>query len=129
MNVGDKYIIEIAEVIEAGNGMKLGRVKGFDSLVMTEYGLNQLKPYKEQPVKEEKTIPHLGSVIKTVINGETVCGVVTYITPERIEGIATDGEPMAVDAATDKYESIGTVIGAFQHLMASMKIATKEGEK
>ena len=126
MNVGDKYIIEIGEVIKTEGGMDLGRIVGFDSLVMTEYGLNQLKPYKEQPVKKEKAIPHLGSVIKTVINGETVCGVVTYITPERIEGIATDGEPMAVDTA-DKYEVVGTVIGAFQHLMASMAIA--EGEK
>lgn len=42
MNVGDKYIIEIAEVIHTDDG-DLGRIKGFQSLVMTEVGLKRLE--------------------------------------------------------------------------------------
>lgn len=44
VKVGDKYIIELAEEVNLFDG-KIWRVKGFNSLVMDEYGLGKLKSY------------------------------------------------------------------------------------
>lgn len=40
-SVGDKFIIEIGDVFD-GNGQKLYRIKGFNSLVFDSAGLNRL---------------------------------------------------------------------------------------
>ena len=43
--VGDKYLVEIAEVIEGENKI-IYRAKGFDTLVFDEYGLGKLEKYE-----------------------------------------------------------------------------------
>ena len=47
---GDKFIIEIGEVIP-GHGT-LYRIKGFNTLVFDEHGLNKLERYTETPSGE-----------------------------------------------------------------------------
>lgn len=129
MEKGDKYIIEIAEVIEADNGMKLGRVKGFDSLVMTEYGLDQLE--KVEPVKKElKPLVQIGSVVKfdyVDCMGEhsTEYGVVTLVLPQSIEVVRDNGEVMGVG----EWEVVDYVGGAFHNLMASLRTAANKDRK
>ena len=50
MKVGDKYIVEIAEVQEYhdenGNVFELGRVKGFKALTLDEVALKKLEPIR-----------------------------------------------------------------------------------
>lgn len=50
---GDKYIIEIEEVIKCNNGC-LYRIKGFDSLVMTPVGLDKLEKYNSEKEKAKR---------------------------------------------------------------------------
>jgi hypothetical protein len=50
---GDKFVIEIEEVIET-QGKTLHRVKGFNALVFDEYGLGML-----EQIKETKEAPKL----------------------------------------------------------------------
>lgn len=45
MKVGDKYIIEIEEVIKRYGAPHIARIKGFNALVFDQYGLEKLKPY------------------------------------------------------------------------------------
>jgi len=45
MKVGDKYIIEIEEVIRRNGAPQIARVKGFNALVFDKYGLEKLEPY------------------------------------------------------------------------------------
>lgn len=49
---GDKFIIEISEVhthwTDDGKPYKLYRVKGFNSLVLDEYGLDRLEQAKKE---------------------------------------------------------------------------------
>lgn len=53
--VGDKFEIEIEEVYESAcpwvNAINLYRIKGFNSLVFDENGLDKLKKIKEEPPK------------------------------------------------------------------------------
>lgn len=58
-NAGDKFIIEIDSVFGGKNGEKLYRVKGFNSLVFDDYGLEKLTVYKEP---EKATEPERGMV-------------------------------------------------------------------
>lgn len=46
--VGDKFEIKIAEVYES-NAIRLYRIKGFNSLVFDENGLDKLKKIEEPP--------------------------------------------------------------------------------
>lgn len=46
MKVGEKYIIEIEEVIQDELGL-VARIKGFDSLFLTPRGLRKLKKIEE----------------------------------------------------------------------------------
>ena len=54
VHVGDKFIIEVGEVEWHPTKGNRYWIKGFDSLVMTDYGLAKLKKYKEPP----KEVPH-----------------------------------------------------------------------
>lgn len=45
MKVGDKYIIEIEEVIRRNGAPQIARIKGFNTLVFDKYGLEKLEPY------------------------------------------------------------------------------------
>jgi len=45
MKVGDKYIIEIEEVIRRNGAPQIARIKGFNALVFDKYGLEKLEPY------------------------------------------------------------------------------------
>ena len=64
-NTGDKFVIEIDSVFGGKNGEKLYRVKGFNSLVFDDYGLEKLTVYKE-PEKatkpEQELTPAVGMV-------------------------------------------------------------------
>lgn len=52
-NVGDKFVIEIADVyqkVDNGDGPEtLYRMKGFNSLVFDEQGINKLERYNSEP--------------------------------------------------------------------------------
>jgi hypothetical protein len=50
MKVGDKYIIEIEEVIRRNGAPQIARVKGFNTLVFDKYGLEKLEPYDGEKV-------------------------------------------------------------------------------
>ena len=43
--VGDKFIIEIEEIITPSDGKTLAKIKGFNTLVFDENGLSRLKPF------------------------------------------------------------------------------------
>lgn len=51
---GDKFVIEIDEVEWHPTKGHRYYVKGFDSLMLTDYGIDKLKKYKEPP----KETPH-----------------------------------------------------------------------
>lgn len=55
VHVGDKFVIEIEEV--EWHPLKGNRyyVKGFDSMMLTDYGISKLKKYEEPP----KEVPHI----------------------------------------------------------------------
>ena len=50
MKVGDKYIIEIEEVIRRNGAPQIARVKGFNALVFDKNGLEKLEPYDGEKV-------------------------------------------------------------------------------
>ena len=54
VHVGDKFVIEVGEVEWHPTKGNRYWIKGFDSLVMTDYGIGKLKKYKEPP----KELPH-----------------------------------------------------------------------
>lgn len=43
--VGDKFIIEIEEIVTPSDGKPLAKIKGFNTLVFDESGLSRLKPH------------------------------------------------------------------------------------
>lgn len=52
MKTGDKYIIEIEEVIKRNGAPQIARIKGFSTLVFDKYGLDKLEPYENDLRKE-----------------------------------------------------------------------------
>lgn len=66
-NVGDKFVIEIDKVYDTDSeGKSVYKMKGFDSLVMTDFGLDKLKELNDiETVKEEVDIPpyNIGDII------------------------------------------------------------------
>ncbi len=54
VHVGDKFIIEVDEVEWHPTKGNRYYIKGFDSLMMTDYGISKLKRYEEPP----KEVPH-----------------------------------------------------------------------
>lgn len=60
MKKGDKYIIEIDDVMEAKNAdgkpYQLARMKGFSSLVFDEHGLSMLEKCKDDEDLNQKSI-------------------------------------------------------------------------
>lgn len=131
MNVGDKYIIEIAEVIETDKGMKLGRVKGFDSLVMTEFGLNQLEEVKRcEAVKQGEAKVEFGTVVKFKMLGEWDYGVV--LRAFHVDGklnlklMTQDGETMSF--ITD-FEVVGSVYEQANEFFSSLDSAIKQSRR
>ena len=48
VNVGDKFVIEVDRVFTDDNGNKLYRIKGFNSLVFDENGIEKLVKSKPQ---------------------------------------------------------------------------------
>ena len=64
-NAGDKFVIEIDSVFAGKKGALLYRVKGFNSLVFDDYGLEKLTAYKEpeKAVEPERELtPVVGMV-------------------------------------------------------------------
>lgn len=55
---GDKFIIEIDEVFRSENGKQLYKIKGFNSLVFDEVGIEKLNKYDK--IKERKAAHDLG---------------------------------------------------------------------
>lgn len=52
--VGDKFEIEIAQVIESVGGNTLYRIKGFNALIFDDHGLNKLRELEpEEPAEPE----------------------------------------------------------------------------
>ena len=73
-NVGDKFVIEIDSVFVGKKAEKLYRVKGFNSLVFDDYGLEKLTAYKEperQQNPEQELTPAVGMVYQYRENPET----------------------------------------------------------
>lgn len=66
VRVGDKFVIEIEEV--EWHPIKGNRyyVKGFDSMMLTDYGISKLKKYEEPP----KERPHSCAWCKYEHNNE-----------------------------------------------------------
>ena len=131
MKVGDKYLIEIAEVIEAGNGMKLGRVKGFDSLVMTEYGLNQLEEVKRcEAVSPCEPEVEFGTVVKFKDMDEWDYGVVLrafYVDGKwNLKLMTQDGETMSF--ITD-FEVVGSVSEQMDEFFSSLDSVIKQSRR
>lgn len=62
---GDKFEIEIANVLEQGN-TRLYRIKGFYSLLFDDYGLDRLKKIYAPKVEKEL---HVGDEVESVISG------------------------------------------------------------
>lgn len=54
IHVGDKFIIEVDEVEWHPTKGNRYYIKGFDSLMMTDYGIGKLRKYEEPP----KEVPH-----------------------------------------------------------------------
>jgi len=53
MKAGDKFIIEIEEVIKKDfSSPSLARIKGFETLVFNKYGLKKLEPFNPNDNKE-----------------------------------------------------------------------------
>lgn len=50
MKVGDKYLIEIGEILTDKEGNELAKIKGFNSLVFDQYGLDKLIGLNAMPV-------------------------------------------------------------------------------
>ena len=46
MKAGDKYVIEIEEVIRRNGAPQIARIKGFNTLVFDQYGLDKSEPYE-----------------------------------------------------------------------------------
>lgn len=98
---GDKFIIEIEDIYQAANDdsnlidpipFELARIKGFNSLVFDEKGLNKLKRY-EEPKKED------------IQKGDEVCFendssvkfVATYISDKNVQGVSDGGKIYSAD--------------------------------
>lgn len=121
MKVGDKYLIEIAEVIKTQQG-DLARIKGFDSLVMSEYGLDKLSYVEEiAPSKPEAKV---GSVIKFDYDGDTRYGVVTYAGVSNLDLIMDDGAIFAL--SRKEVVVVGQIDSEFFNMMASMKVVINQ---
>lgn len=78
-NVGDKFLIEIDQVVKCDNSdpVELFKIKGFNSLVFDKYGLDKL-PKAPVPLHSDKEKIHVGDVIKHK-NNENVVLVVTQL--------------------------------------------------
>lgn len=131
MNAGDKYIIEIAEVIETDKGMKLGRVKGFDSLVMTEFGLNQLEEVKRcEAVSQCEPEVSFGTVVKFKMMGTWDYGVVLKTFQEdnklNLKLMTQDGETFTF---ITEFEVVGSVYEQMDEFFSSLDSAIKQNRR
>ena len=52
MKVGEKYVVEIDEIIEGHDGIRLAKIKGFNSLVFDKNGLDKLEKVDEDAANE-----------------------------------------------------------------------------
>lgn len=52
MKVGEKYVVEIDEIIEGHDGTRLAKIKGFNSLVFDKNGLDKLEEVDEDAANE-----------------------------------------------------------------------------
>ena len=68
-NKGDKFIVEIGEVIEADAG-KLYKIKNFNSLVFDDHGLNKLERFADQGVPD--VINGLAHLARLLRNGAQI---------------------------------------------------------
>ena len=44
--VGDKFIVEVAEVLHTASGNRIYKMKGFNTLMFDEQGIEKLEPYR-----------------------------------------------------------------------------------
>lgn len=82
-NKGDKFEIEIGKTFDDGNGKTLYLIKGFNSLVFDEHGLNKIKR-----TSEAKPTYKVGDEV--LADGGLTKFVVTHIGND-VSGIDIDG--------------------------------------
>lgn len=80
--VGDRYVIEIGDIMRSSSGSKpLYKIKGFNSLVFDAEGINRLTEYKEHEAAHETNI----------IECAWLKDVLVYLTKQmRLPGISND---------------------------------------
>lgn len=54
VKVGDKFIVEVGEVWTKPNGKKMYFIKGFNTLIFDDNGINKLEKYDPKSRKTEK---------------------------------------------------------------------------
>ena len=131
MRVGDKYIIEIGEVIKGEKGLELGRIKGFDSLVMTEYGLKQLEKVKRcEPVGPCEPEVTFGTVVKFKMMDEWDYGVVlrAFHVGDKLnlKLMTQDGETFSFITV---FEVVGSVSEQMDEFFSSLDSAIKQSRR
>lgn len=114
--VGDKYIVEIEEVLERNlpsDGTlpfdpptRLYRINGFNSLVFDEHGLSKLEQYEEHPYEDPKHPKiNLGDEVEVRVHSlETECPKF-YVT-----SITMSGKVRGIDAQGNIYEAFADTL-------------------
>lgn len=78
VKVGDKFIVEVAEILERPDGKKVYFMKGFNTLIFDDNGINRLEKYDPKPRKTKKdaitlkvgdTIHYPGCMTKYIVVG------------------------------------------------------------
>lgn len=83
-NVGDKFEIEIEEILTGECGSTLYRIKGFKSLVIDDYGLGKLENIRENEENFE-----IGDVAK-VLEGDYKDGIyIVFTCTDYLVGVLT----------------------------------------
>ena len=86
--MGKKYIIELCEKpMKNENGNDIWRVKGFNTLVFDQNGLDKLEEYKE-PVSHKFEV---GDVCYPIGGDPNVTFIITRITPQLVSYMWADG--------------------------------------
>ena len=128
MKVGEKYIIEIEEVIRRNGAPQIARVKGFNALVFDKYGLEKLEPYDEEKVYRKgyedgmKAMQEQDAEIKVgdeVIFDNRVHAVVFKIVDNICKALTVDG--IVCDGNMRAYEKTGRHFDAIAEVLAELR--------
>ena len=102
MKKGDKYIIEVAEVVKDENG-EVARIKGFDSLFMTPKGLEKLEKYKK-PENRDDSFIDVDDIVRCLSRDPNLYGVITSKYPNEICAVLwEDGGTSVLRSSELKY--------------------------